>query len=183
MKHILYVFISFLSLVLGINTASGTPLDLTTFTADPVGVSVNYGTGAITFTEDINYQAIYFYNDTFLVDQNATILAFDYSLALGLNNDDYLVAVINYNNYFFELGASQTGSFQYDFSSLRGQTISLAFGLESSDHAADSTATISNLDMGISTVPIPEPGTLVLLSSGLVGLLGIGRKKLIGFFK
>ena len=179
MKSILIIFALCLSLLLGAGTTSSAPLDLTTFTADPFGVSVNYGTGTVTFTEDMNYSAIYFYNDTFLVDPLAATLSFNYSLNLGTHDDDYLVAVINYTNYFFELGVSQAGFFQYDFSALSGQTISLAFGLESNDFLAGSSATISNPDMAL----IPVPGTLILLASGLAGLLGIRRKKLIGFFK
>ena len=172
MKSIFIIFALCLSLLLGAGTASSAPLDLSKFTADP-GVSVMGNT--ITFTEDINYSAIYFYNDTFLVDPFAATLSFNYSLNLGTHDDDYLVAVINFTNYFFELGVSQTGFFQYDFSALSGQTISLAFGLESNDWLAGSSATISNLDMAV----IPVPGTLILLASGLAGLLGIGRKRLM----
>jgi hypothetical protein len=173
MKSIFIIFALCLSLLLGAGTASSAPLNLTTFTADPFGVSVNYGTRTVTFTEDMVYSAIYFYNDTFLVDPFAATLSFNYSLNLGTHDDDYLVGVIDFTNYFFERGVSQTGFFQYDFSPFSGQTISLAFGLESNDLLAGSSATISNLDMTV----IPVPGTLILLASGLAGLLGIGRKR------
>ena len=40
-----------------------------------------------------------------------------------------------------------------------------------------SFAFTSVVDQGYSTAPVPEPGTMMLLGSGLVGLAGWGRKK------
>jgi len=189
MKPILRISTLCLSLLLVASIALAAPLDLGTFGADP-GVTVDYGTGIITFTEQDLYSAIYFYNNSFVVDPNATYLSFDYSFQAAEDYEDYLVVVTDsdfdgfYDNYLFELGFSWSTSALVDFSSLRGQTISLAFGIESSDLLpADSSATISNLDLATSTTPIPEPGTLILLGSGLAGLLGIGRKNITRFFK
>jgi hypothetical protein len=50
----------------------------------------------------------------------------------------------------------------------------------------DFVAFFANLDgysdyaiAGVSAAPVPEPGTIVLMGLGLVGLAGMGRKKLI----
>ena len=180
MKPILSISTLCLSLLLVTGIALATPVDLSTFTADP---GVTEAAGIITFIEQSGFSAIYFYNDAFGVDPLAGLLSFNYSLTASDPDQDFLVAIRDYTNYEFELGISGTGSFQIDLSSFRGQTISLAFGLESSDQVADSRATISNLDLATSATPIPEPGTLILLGSGLAGLLGIGRKKVTGFFK
>jgi hypothetical protein len=176
MKQIAFVFIFLLSLVVGATTVSANPIDLTTFLKDP-GVSADIPTGTITFVEQESKHAIYFYDDLFQVPNDAGDLSFNYSLNLGNDNDDYLVAVIDYTTYLFEHNVGGSGSFSIDFSPYRGQIFSLAFGLESNDQASGTTATISKLDLAVSTVPVPEPGTCLLLAMGLMGLFCHRRKK------
>jgi hypothetical protein len=44
--------------------------------------------------------------------------------------------------------------------------------------SVDSQSTSFNFSNGTTASPVPEPATLVLLGSGLIGLAGFGRKKL-----
>lgn len=77
MKKLYSVVLLLFSLVfLYGTTAIGSPLDLSGFTAeyDP---EVAESGGVVTFTESIDYSAIYFVNDSFVVDDNATTLSFN----------------------------------------------------------------------------------------------------------
>ena len=182
-KRIPGVSVLCLSALLWGSAAWATPLDLRTFTAHE-GVSEDGG--IVTFIENIDYSAIYFYDDRFEVPSNATTLSFDYWLALGQGNDDWLVAVIDTDDsgfidwpddYYMEIGDSEAGSWSIDLTGFRGQTVFLGFGLESNDWDIGTVATISNLDLESSSVPVPEPCTIILVSTGLVGLFGTARKK------
>ena len=148
------------------------PLDLITFNAYP-GVSETGG--VISFTEQDSLSAIYFYNDSLTIPTNAGDLTYNYSFTLGDQNDDYLVAVIDYINYVMEIGITGTALWTIDLRSYQGKTISLAFGIESSgpDVGSAATATISDLDLSVAAA---EPSSLLLLCGGLMGLLYLRRR-------
>jgi hypothetical protein len=155
------------------------PIDLGAFTTDP-GVTVN--SGIVSFSEDINYAAIYLYDDAFLVPNNATILSFNYDLILGQTDiNDYLSFEIDFVP-IQTITTSGSGYFEVDLTSYRAQPISLAWGLiwgGEFDDQGTATATVSNIDLATQANSVPEPSVLLLLLLGgsPLGLyLGLKRK-------
>ena len=151
-------------------------LILQDFAQESVVGSIVESSGTVSFTENFADAALYFYNDSFAVASNVTILSFDYAFTFGeFDSGDYLQFNINGNEEWYT-DVNGPGSFGIDLSSYQGQTISLDWGLIwNGDGYAGTTASVSNIDLA--TAPVPVPAPLFLLGSGLAGLLVAKRKK------
>ena len=156
-------------------------LDVSAFTAE-TGVTIS-GLGKVDFNEsETNAIAFYFYHPNFYVDPSATSLSFDYTLAIGPENDDWLVVQIGEYPYEFETGGynessntplTLTGSASIDLIPFQNSTIFLAFGFEANDELTGSTAGFSNIQ--VNTVPLPP--AILLMGCGLMGIVGARKKQ------
>lgn len=181
---VVLVFLAFLA----VPPAYADMLNLSTFTADP-GVTQSGGT--VTFTEsDSPYMDFYFDNSSFFVDPTADSITFNYSFDIGPENDDYLVAVLNYTDYEFVVGGANpsdtnvltlSGGGEINLTSYRNSAIDLAFGFEANDLLMGSVGTFSNIQINYagSTAAVPEPSTIFLFGIGLLGIASLGRKKFL----
>lgn len=160
--------------------AQATALDLSGFAPfESITGSVTESVGTITFSENPIDGALYYFNDNFAVPANATFLSFDYDFQPGTDDtDDYLLFNINYVEQW-QTTSVGAGHFVFDMTPYTGQTISLDWGLiEGGDNLLGASGTIFNIDLASTPFnPVPEPQTLLLVGTGLAGLVGLRRKK------
>lgn len=150
--------------------------------------------------EDPNLAGVLLSNDPTLGDPGIPVitdlisLSFNYNFILGPNNynfDAFYAKVFDGGSGSvlddFLVDTSSSGLVTFDLSAITPSItlIGLEFQLNSltgaGDTAFDSKVIISDVKLNTeprNQTPVPEPGTIFLLSVGLIGLAAYGRKKL-----
>jgi hypothetical protein len=123
-----------------------------------------------------------------LIPADALSLTFDYELVIAPYNEDYF-------DFYFDVlsfpsdgfGGYNTnaavnlifaGTITRDLTTYAGSTLPIAFALNwgFDDYGYESVLTISNVEIN----PVPIPATLLLLGSGLLGIISIRKRKVSG---
>ena len=178
-------------------SASSVSFDLT---SNNLGVSGSVGTVQVTDSGSNQVTVTITMNAGFSVKLNGGQIGFNGPTGTltvsGLSADG--ATGLSFKNFKDNQNVSQFGSFAYDFSNVKGQpggvvsanqvTFTLSgTGLNASQFSGFvvhfCTASGSNCGpstgfaAGVPTSVVPEPGTMTLLGSGLIGLAGLARRK------
>jgi len=142
----------------------------------PVGTALPYASGFQTVLARTGFANIEVMTNTtgsrvtdfFMVDYTATLFSLGQSSCMV-----FQCLVISGNGFFTESGFDQTpGTFTFTTQESADELAAYeASGLTLADTTFSATGIAS---------PIPEPGSLVLLGTGILGLAGVARRKLIG---
>jgi hypothetical protein len=182
-KQRILALLSVLFLLLFSTQASAVLIDLNDFT-DFSGGNVAISTDGLSavFTEDETYSPVSLEHAGYLLPSDSTVLTFNYSLVAGLNDENYFDFYLgNLSAPIFSTnGTSASGTLSFDVSSYAASPLPMVFAFSAGwdDIGLDSILTISNLEIVQSGATVPEPGSFMLLSLGLLGMFFNFRRKL-----
>lgn len=177
-------------------------IDITETTGGFVASDQNYvdfgpAINQATLYEDPIFGLTYLSNDPFLGDtgiyvpSDALTLSFDLEFSTS-GSDNFEVAVLDssggqpFFDFFHDGTIFGPGTFNYNDVTvdlialgLLDQTIGLDFNLTYNfdDTTFDAMLSISNINISQSAAPVPEPATMLLLGTGIAGLIGTRIRK------
>ena len=164
--------------------ATAVIIDLNTFTADPSGnVSVTADGLSATFTEDLFISPISLSHSGYSIPSDSTFLTFDYSLSVAAYNEDYFDFYLSdLTTPLYSVGGFTdlySDTLSFDVSAFAGSLLPMNFSFSYGwdDWGLDSSLTISNLEITQASISVSEPGSLLLLLSGILGIVFRFRRK------